>query len=449
MSYGGSRVFGVDGVMEMISAALGEGPGSAPWAWSDEELQDRVEAIFAHIQRAGAAHLALVREIEGRALPQRQGQSPTQWLHDRHRISPRTAKDMLRLAAELDTDRLAATAKALADGSVNDEQAAAIAEALRGLPAEHRAAGERLLLAEAAQSDRHGLAMRARSLLEELDPEEAERLEQRRADLDAAQAMRDRSLDFYDLPGSQQTKVTAMLPRADAAALREAIDALSSPRRDRCATGDGRPLPLGTPRQLRADALMELVRIALACGDLPDHGGDRPQVTVTMPLRLLREVSTDAAEAGLRATVYGGVLDDGTRLGPAEARRLACDAGVVPAVLDGQSIPLDIGKERRLYGGVLRRALIVRDGGCAFPGCTRPPKWCDGHHIVHWADGGATELDNGVLLCHPHHRMIHFGEWVVRLHPQDRLPEFVPPKYIDPDQLPRRNTFHRIRGRVR
>ena len=80
-------------------------------------------------------------------------------------------------------------------------------------------------------------------------------------------------------------------------------------------------------------------------------------------------------------------------------------------------------------------------GGCAFPGCDRPPGWCEAHHIRHWAAGGPTSLANGVLLCGAHHRLIERGDWEVRL-AADGIPEFRPPPWIDPDRRPRRNHLH-------
>jgi hypothetical protein len=142
------------------------------------------------------------------------------------------------------------------------------------------------------------------------------------------------------------------------------------------------------------------------------------------------------AGSGVRAGV-------GSPLSAVAARRLACDAAILPAVLGGGGQVLDVGRERRLFTGPLRRALILRDRGCAFPGCDRPPRWADGHHMIHWADGGETTLHNAVLLCGHHHRLIHHSPWQVRLNPADGLPEFIPPAYLDPRQLPRRNHYHR------
>jgi hypothetical protein len=63
----------------------------------------------------------------------------------------------------------------------------------------------------------------------------------------------------------------------------------------------------------------------------------------------------------------------------------------------------------------MRRAVVVRDGHCRFPGCDRPPPWCDAHHVRHWADGGETAASNLVLLCRRHHRLIHEGGFRVEI----------------------------------
>jgi hypothetical protein len=183
------------------------------------------------------------------------------------------------------------------------------------------------------------------------------------------------------------------------------------------------------PAQQRADALVDVCQLALRGGELPAHGGDRPQVQITIPYDVLAG-RLDAA-----------TLDTGEQLTPATARRLACDANIIPAVLGAAGQVLDVGRTQRLVGGPLRRALSLRDGGCAFPGCDRRPRWTEGHHITHWAAGGPTSLDNTVLLCGYHHRLIHHSDWTVRLDTYG-LPEFLPPRWMGRQQAPRRN--HRI-----
>jgi hypothetical protein len=112
-------------------------------------------------------------------------------------------------------------------------------------------------------------------------------------------------------------------------------------------------------------------------------------------------------------------------------------------VFAGPSQPLDLGRFRRLITGALRRALVARDRGCAFPGCDRDARWTDAHHVRHWSHGGPTALDNLLLLCSFHHTEIHeAGTWTVFVD-TDGLPTFIPPRHVDPEQKPQRNKYHR------
>jgi hypothetical protein len=99
------------------------------------------------------------------------------------------------------------------------------------------------------------------------------------------------------------------------------------------------------------------------------------------------------------------------------ARRIACDAGITRVITDGPSQPLDVGRRTRTVPPALRTALVVRDRGCVFPGCDRPPPWTDAHHLIHWADGGPTTLDNLALLCRRHHRVVHERRWHLTRNP--------------------------------
>jgi hypothetical protein len=151
-----------------------------------------------------------------------------------------------------------------------------------------------------------------------------------------------------------------------------------------------------TPAQRRADALGEICRQWLDGADRPVVGGERPHLTVTVAAQALGRDSREAGE-----------LDHGGPVPRQIARRVACDASVMRVVMAGVSEPLDVGRRTALISPSLRRAVIVRDGHCRFPGCDRPHTWCDAHHVEHWADGGPTSLPNLLLLCRRHHRMVH------------------------------------------
>ena len=134
----------------------------------------------------------------------------------------------------------------------------------------------------------------------------------------------------------------------------------------------------------------------------------------------------------LRGRFGTAVLDHGGPITAAQARMLACDAMIIPAVLGSGSQVLDVGTAVRLFPQPIRRAITLRDRGCTFPGCDRPATWCDCHHVKAWADGGPTSLANGVLLCPHHHRQIHRGHWEIRF-AADGVPEYLPPTVDRPE----------------
>jgi hypothetical protein len=152
-------------------------------------------------------------------------------------------------------------------------------------------------------------------------------------------------------------------------------------------------------RQKMADALADLAAHHLDHHVEHTSGAGRPHLTVTVEFEALRSDLTPSTLPEL----------DGLPVEPVTVRRLACDAGVIPMVLGSDGEALDIGRATRAIPPSLRRALDRRDGGCSWRGCDLPPSWCDGHHIVHWADGGSTSLDNLILLCRRHHTAIHEG----------------------------------------
>jgi hypothetical protein len=175
--------------------------------------------------------------------------------------------------------------------------------------------------------------------------------------------------------------------------LEAAIGPLSAPR-----PTDAGP-DLRPAQQRRAEALIEVVQRAVAAGE---------SVPATARAQLFVSVDYETLTAGLRgagATV-GGVTA-GTLLGPETVRRLACDAAIIPIVLGSDGQVLDWGRERRLFTAAQTKRLWLRDGGCTYPGCDRPPHWTQAHHLVHWADGGATDLPNAALLCRHHHTTVH------------------------------------------
>jgi Domain of unknown function (DUF222)/HNH endonuclease len=185
---------------------------------------------------------------------------------------------------------------------------------------------------------------------------------------------------------------------------------------------DERPAP-----QRLHDGLDEACGRLLKSADQPAVGGIPASVIITVPLQEL------CAKAGLAET------GDGTLVSIEQLSRIADEAEIWPAIVDRHNIPLLLGRSQRLASRGQTMALITRDGGCSFPGCSHPPSWCDRHHIIDWIDGGPTDLANLTLLCRYHHTHFLQKGWSCRSN-RDGLPEWIPPRCIDPAQRPQLNT---------
>src|SRR6059058_1348632 len=148
---------------------------------------------------------------------------------------------------------------------------------------------------------------------------------------------------------------------------------------------DDRLLP-----QRYGDALVELA-----------SGGRPANIQVTATIETLKGLAGAA----------GAEMEFSLPISSASLQRMACDCSVTRVLLSQESLVIDIGRSKRVISGAARKALAARDGHCRWPGCERPASWCDGHHVIQWIDGGSTDLDNLVLLCRRHHRMVHEGGW--------------------------------------
>ncbi len=155
-------------------------------------------------------------------------------------------------------------------------------------------------------------------------------------------------------------------------------------------------------------ALMELLE-RLPADILPSTGGTSATIVVTITLdQLLSGVGT-------------ATLDTGTELSYPQLRRLACEAGIIPAVLDSAGQPLDLGREQRLYTKPQRIAMSLRDKKCRAEGCDRPAAWTVAHHLTEWCKGGRTDIADGAMICEYHHHLIHSTTWTHHLLPDHQI----------------------------
>ncbi|MGK5681164.1 DUF222 domain-containing protein [Actinoplanes sp. URMC 104] len=354
------------------------------WPLADDEVADCLQAAHRLEQAAAALQIRLVQQATARGLPARQGQrTTTGWLRARLTIDPIPAR---RLAERADVlHRQPEAEQALLDGLVDVPQAAVIAATgetvaagLAELDEVSAAEAGRIvqqatttLIDMAGRLPAYQLRRVGERILAHVAPHIAERADEIALARQEARAHQARAFTL-SAPVDGLVRLSGTLGVEDAALVHAALDPL-------CAPG---PEDERRPAQRRADALVDVCRLALRTGELPDSGGEPTQLTVTVAYDPL------ARALGAAAT------DSGARLPAQAVRRLACDARILPAVLGGAGHVLDVGRSHRLVTGPLRRALSLRDRGCAFPDCDRPPRWTDAHHITARTAGGHTSLDN-------------------------------------------------------
>jgi hypothetical protein len=317
------------------------------------------------------------------------------WLAHETRDERRQQHRDLRLATAL-AERWRRLQAGLADGSANLAQTRVIAHALDDLPddvpADVVSAAEEQLIAYAAEFGPAELRVLGRRILDVVAPEVGEAAEARALEAEERAAAERTTLTLSPC-GDGTTLLRGRVPDAAAHRLATYLEAFTSPRQ---AGARDDPDARGSVERRRGQAFCALLE-HLDPAKLPAHGGDATTVIVTMTLDQLR---SDLATAGL-------ISSDDHRITAGEARRLACTAGIVPAVLGGRSEVLDLGRTRRLFSPAQRKALRLRDRRCRVKGCTVPATWCEAHHLRPWALGGKTDLDDGILLCSFHHHLAH------------------------------------------
>jgi hypothetical protein len=352
------------------------------------------------------------------------------------RISPAEARRRVKAAEQLGgrTSMLGEAmppqrpvlAAAQRDGTVTPEQAAIILSGLatvdrEGFDSAAIAAGERALTSFAATFGPRDLKVCVDRFVECLDPDGSVPQEQLNADRRYFELKRLRD-------GSWRGELRLTGPLG--VKLQAVLGPLAKPRINTVTTEAGWLVEEPDERthgQRLHDALEQVCDRVLRAGGLPDSGGVPATVVVTID------------EENLRRRTGGGTSSDGSRLSVREVLALAEQAEVIPTVLAKSGAVLTLGRSRRIASRTQTLALIARDGGCSFPGCAHPPEWCERHHLRAWVDGGHTDLDNLTLLCRYHHHNFAARDWACRLN-LDGLPEWVPPKHVDPEQRPLVNT---------
>ncbi|MGQ0629728.1 MAG: DUF222 domain-containing protein [Sporichthyaceae bacterium] len=386
------------------------------WRLAEPDVLDLLRRQHVLTSKLASLNLALVHEVQTRGMPaSHAATSDTAFLAQLLRMTPGAARATCQLAAQLHT-RLPDTRAALAAGEIAAEQARAVVDAVTALPkdatVEDAVWAEAFLLAQAKVVDSTVLRRLGKHIAYAIDPDGS-------LDHDEA-AKRRRELSIKDNHNGTQT-IRWTETDENVAVVKAAIGALAAPQPAEDGAKDPRPAGVR-----RADALLEVCRMALRTGILPRQRGERPHVHLTV-----------RAE-DLKAGTGFGTTATGEDLTIAVIRRLTCDATLTALLLNADGVPLNVGRDHRTVTHGQWIALVERDRGCVFPGCTRPPAFCDAHHAIHWSDGGLTDLDNLALLCSVHHDHVHHRGWALSFG-EDGKPELIPPPWIDPLQEPRRN----------
>jgi hypothetical protein len=408
-------------------------------AQPDQDLVDTVGLVAQLRAAAAAVEAGAVAEADARDLAKDKlhHASTAAWVTHVGGLRKGDGKRLLARARAL-TGSLEATREGLVAGRVSPEQADIIVDSLRHLPSGEavRARGEQTLVGQAEHLDASDLARTGRYLVHVVDPD----AEDRRLEAALAREERAAHTDRYlsiSPDGAGGVRIKGRGSAEDGATLKAALLPLTKPRPaattkpGTSTVADEKGRLCGEtgqdPREAGArmwDALIATAQHALDTNLPPQSHGAPARLMVTTTLEALQQRTAEASIAGVAGV---GMTGDGTQLSVAALRRLACDAELIPAVLNSHGEPLDVGRAMRLVSVAIWIALVLRDQHCAFPGCDRPPIMCHAHHILHWVLGGETKLENLVLLCGHHHRVIHDSPWEVRLNPHDRKPEFLPP----------------------
>ncbi len=379
----------------LLQTAVAEAASEDRSAWSPAARSARLLDLLEARERLEAEVLRCVGEWDAAGAWAEDGAcNPVAWLTHQSRLTREDAVKLVRSARLVrDHDQ---TRQALADGSVSTAHVDLLARAAR-----HRedvyAQHEDVLIGTAASTSPEPFRKVVQQWRVVAD--------QQIADSEANALYLRRHLRLWrTFPGAQA--IDGRLDPEGGAMVSAALAALDHP------DSKDADLPPRTRAQRLADALVEMAAHSLAC----KHSRGRSPVG----LDVIVDIDTLAGEA---PSPVGG-RSEIAHVGPVAPRtiqRLACDSAIGRVIMRGKSEVLDLGRRSRVPSEPQRRALVLRDGGCVWPGCRRPPEWCDAHHLVPWTDGGTTDLENLVLLCRRHHVACHEGGWQLTRAPDGHL----------------------------
>ncbi|MFC6707655.1 HNH endonuclease signature motif containing protein [Flexivirga alba] len=442
------------GILQAAAQVIDEVPGAVHQLGDDQEAE--LMSILLRLQGRSSQVGAIVAAdaVDRGAVTRSDAATTGQWISGRlsgeTRLEPKTIRAMASVADACQHRKNTVITQALLKGSCSVESArTALIQADKVGPVIPTAERDEVLgwflrIDPALGCD--GLTRLTRAIIDRFAPEKLSKDDEK---LEGTESL------SWSTTATGMTRLVAELSPANAAILKEAINAKSAPRpakpthptgktdgadetsgadnaaaeaapaarshgsgaafglnldddTDDSSTSSGQPVrDERSPGKRRADALMDLVGAGARAAAGEGTQASAATVLLTMGLQELL--------AGHGATTStGDVLDAGA------ARRFACTADLIPVVLGGPSQPLDVGRRERLATKAIRVAVILRDGGCSFPGCDRPPGFCEIHHVTPWWAGGETSLTDSAMLCGRHHQTVHRQGYTAEVRP-DRV----------------------------
>lgn len=414
-------------LLSELERALDEDADGPAWTLAAGELAGLLPRIARVANRLDGVELRLLAQADRHGVGDPNGHANTAgwWANATRSAKPR-AHRQVALARRLDQSDCA-TGDALAAGAVSRDQAAVIVEAVDALPRELvepalRARAEAHLVELAEHHHPRELRLLGRRILEVIAPEIAEERERKLLEAEERDATATASLVMRE-DGHGSMRGRFKIPVLAGQMLAKHLAAIAAPRHRHAAAeseaGESGSGESGSGESASGERVARPLRLGRAfaeyietrsAAETPEAGGVAATVVVTMTLENLIGDSEQAA-----------TLDLGDRISAAEARRLACEAGIIPAVLGAGSQPLDLGRKARFHNAPQRIALALRDRGCAAEHCDWPPAMCHAHHLTPWSRGGGTSLMNGVLLCPRHHTLAHDARYQLKSGPGGRV----------------------------
>ncbi|WP_457203495.1 DUF222 domain-containing protein [Nocardioides sp. HB32] len=341
---------------------------------------------------------AKVAELEARVAEHADDEAVDAWAHRTRQTKP-AVLGQVKLGQALVTR--GQVRDALAAGDLVVEQAGVIVTALDQLPGDLDPAlvekAERHLVAAGREHTAPTLRILGKRLMDVVAPDLADAYEAKQLAREERDALLATTFTMVD-DGHGKCHGKFTVPSFHGAALKKMLLAIAAPKHRTATDGPAAPAAAVVCRPGRerlGRAFCELLE-RYPAHQLPQTGGVSATVVVTMTLDSLLGKLEQAA-----------LLDTGERISASTARRLACEAGLIPAVLGGPSEVLDLGRTRRFHTKAQRTAIGIRDQHCTEPGCDWPPAMCHVHHDIPWSRGGPTDVEHGRLLCPRHHARYH------------------------------------------